>query len=152
MVDMRDAILLADQVDFNGASQDQLWAAFAKRGFGALAYAPSANSLYISASYEPASKAGKLKLYDSKQIMGDSVRVLMSDLNNSEPTQRIQLTSSSGDLENVVLRAHRHSVPCDSHVFPDCPGRQRRRHSPIDSVGHHLGLLRLTRTPAAARN
>ncbi|MDQ6665703.1 MAG: extracellular metalloproteinase, partial [Acidobacteriota bacterium] len=28
MVDMRDAILLADRVDFKGASQDQLWAAF----------------------------------------------------------------------------------------------------------------------------
>ena len=28
MVDMRDAILLADRTDFKGASQDQLWAAW----------------------------------------------------------------------------------------------------------------------------
>jgi extracellular elastinolytic metalloproteinase len=37
MVDARDAILLADRVDFEGASQDALWQAFAKRGLGALA-------------------------------------------------------------------------------------------------------------------
>jgi hypothetical protein len=31
MVDVRDAILLTDRVDYNGASQSQLWTAFAKR-------------------------------------------------------------------------------------------------------------------------
>ena len=47
MIDARDAILLADRVDFKGASQDQLWAAFARRGMGALAYSASGNSVYI---------------------------------------------------------------------------------------------------------
>ena len=42
MVDMRDAILLADRVDYKGASQDQIWAAFTKRGMGALAYSDGA--------------------------------------------------------------------------------------------------------------
>ena len=34
MVDARDAMLAADQIRFNGANQDLLWNAFAKRGLG----------------------------------------------------------------------------------------------------------------------
>jgi len=44
MVDARDAILLADRVDFAGASQTQLWGAFAKRGLGVVAHSADANS------------------------------------------------------------------------------------------------------------
>ncbi len=37
MLDARDAYLAADQMRFGGANQDELWLAFAKRGFGAAA-------------------------------------------------------------------------------------------------------------------
>ena len=36
MVDARNAILAADQMRFGGANQTELWAAFARRGLGAL--------------------------------------------------------------------------------------------------------------------
>ncbi|MEJ7608139.1 MAG: M36 family metallopeptidase, partial [Bryobacteraceae bacterium] len=50
MIDMRDAILLADRTTYKGASQEQLWAGFAKRGLGALAQSSDANTVNVSES------------------------------------------------------------------------------------------------------
>jgi hypothetical protein len=103
MVDMRDAILLADRTDFSGASQQQIWAAFAKRGLGALALAWDPDSVYVSSSFEVPSNSGKLKFYDPSNFLGEASRVILSDLNNTGNTARVQLTTSSGDLEDLVL-------------------------------------------------
>jgi len=104
MVDMRDAILLADRVDFKGESQSQLWAAFAKRGLGTLAYAPSGDSVHIVPSFDLPSPTGKLKFFDDPLVGGETVRVLLADSNNNQPVVRIQLTGSAGDLEDLLLR------------------------------------------------
>ncbi|NDJ12164.1 MAG: hypothetical protein EBY17_13385 [Acidobacteriia bacterium] len=103
MVDMRDAVLLADRVDFKGASQDQLWAAFAKRGLGATAYSSSGMTVHVVPSFDLPSATGRLKFYDDPFIIGESVRVILQDSNFSQPTVLVQLTSSSGDLEDLVL-------------------------------------------------
>jgi hypothetical protein len=103
MVDMRDAILLADRVDFKGASQAQLWAAFAKRGLGVLAHSTGGDSVHIVPSFDLPSPTGQLKFYDDPFVAGESVRVLLADSNYTLPTVRIQLTSSSGDVEDLIL-------------------------------------------------
>src|SRR5262249_49458447 len=94
----------ADRVDFNGASQSQLWAAFAKRGLGAVAHSPDGNSVHILASFDLPSPTGKLRFYEDKFTAGETVRVILADSNYSQPTAKIQLTSTAGDLEDVVLR------------------------------------------------
>ncbi len=104
MVDMRDAILLADRVDYKGASQSQLWAGFAKRGLGALAYADNASSVHVISSFDLPSTTGQLKFYDDPIVIGESVRVVLQDSNYTQPSVLIQLTGSSGDLENLILR------------------------------------------------
>src|SRR5205085_9184900 len=104
MVDMRDAILLADRVDFNGASQSQIWAAFAKRGLGALAYSSSGQTVHVVPSFDLPSSTGQLKFYDDPIVIGEAARIVLQDSILTRPTVRIQVTSSSGDLENVDLR------------------------------------------------
>ncbi|MBI3471036.1 MAG: M36 family metallopeptidase, partial [Candidatus Solibacter usitatus] len=104
MVDARDAILLADRVDFGGASQDQIWAAFAKRGMGVLAWSTNANSTHVVPSFERPSPTGSLRFYEEAYTLGETVRVILQDSNATQPTVRIQLTGSSGDVEDLVLR------------------------------------------------
>jgi hypothetical protein len=103
MVDMRDAILLADRLDFDGISQTQLWAGFAKRGLGALAYSSGADTVHIAPSFDTPSATARLKFYDDSIVIGEPVRVLLADSNATQPTIRIQLTSTVGDLEDLVL-------------------------------------------------
>ena len=104
MIDARDAILLADRVDFKGESQSQLWAAFAKRGMGATAYSFSGNTVHISSSTELPSGKAKVVFHDSEITVGESIRVMVSDLNNTASSVNVQLTSSSGDVESIQLR------------------------------------------------
>ena len=103
MVDMRDAILLADRVDYNGASQSQLWAGFAKRGLGALAFAQDGTTVHLAQSFDLPSTTGQLKFYDNTVVTGELVRVILQDSNLTQSSALIQLTGSSGDLENVIL-------------------------------------------------
>ncbi len=103
MVDMRDAILLADRVDYKGASQSQLWAGFAKRGLGALAFSDGGNTIHAMSSFDLPSTTGQLKFYDNPIVIGEPVRVVLQDSNYNQPSVLIQLTGSSGDLENLIL-------------------------------------------------
>jgi hypothetical protein len=104
MVDARDAILLANQVDFNGASQDLIWAAFAQRGLGVLAQSGSGSSVHIKPSFDTPSNTGIISFYEDNYTIGESVRVLLYDGNLKSPTATIQLTTGSGDLETMTLR------------------------------------------------
>ena len=104
MVDMRDAILLADRVGFAGASQQQIWQAFARRGLGALAHAASTDSTHVAASFDMPSNLATMRFYEPSHVNGEALRVVLQDANNDQPTANIQLTSSSGDLENLVLQ------------------------------------------------
>lgn len=104
MVDARDAILLADRVDFKGASQSQLWAAFAKRGLGILAQSGnSAYSVHVAPSFETPSPAGSLRFYEDRYVIGETVRVVLQDANVTGASVSIRLTGSSGDLETLQL-------------------------------------------------
>ena len=103
-VDARDAILLADRVGFGGASQNQIWAGFAKRGLGVLAHADSTGTINVVASFETPSNTGVVRFYQGLYVIGEPVRVLLHDANNPSPAVRVQLTASSGDLEDLLLR------------------------------------------------
>lgn len=104
MVNMRDAILLADRVGFKGDSQDQIWTAFAKRGLGILAQSFSADSTHIVASFEKPSAQGQLRFYEDKYILGETVRVILADGNNLADRATVQLTTTHGDLETLNMR------------------------------------------------
>jgi len=106
MIDMRDAILLADRIDYKGASQTQIWTGFAKRGMGALAYSDGPDTTHVAASFEMPSTTGAIRFYDSNIVMGEPVRIILQDSNYTQPTVRIQLTGSSGDLEDMLLHQH----------------------------------------------
>lgn len=118
MIEMRDAILLADRVDYQGASQQQLWGAFAKRGFGAVAFSSTGNSLATTASFDVPSNQGTLRFEWDKYTFDEQVRVLLNDSNNPAKTASVQLTTSSGDLETLVLRKEGETfagtIPLDS--------------------------------------
>lgn len=103
MVDMRDAILLAERVDFNGESQAQIWEAFAKRGIGVLAYSPGANTIIVSASFATPSAAGVIGSTTQTVIPGEAVRVVLYDRNYTLDAVNIDVTSSSGDIERIGL-------------------------------------------------
>jgi len=104
MVDMRDAILLADRVDFGGASQPQIWAAFAKRGLGVLAQSADADSIHILASFETPSPVASMRFYEDRYVLGETVRLVLQDANSTLPAVEVQVVSSSGDLETLLLR------------------------------------------------
>ena len=104
MIDMRDAILLADQTDFKGASQTQIWKAFAKRGMGALAYSIDPNSTFIAPSFDLPSSRGQMRFYQDEQLTGETLRMILQDTNLTGATASVQVTSNSGDLEDVLLR------------------------------------------------
>ena len=104
MVDARDAILLADRVDFKGESQSQIWAAFAKRGLGITAYVRSNNSTRTTASTAVPSPTGTLAFSEPSYVLGDPIRVILYDENIDAPVVIVQLTSyETGDLETVRL-------------------------------------------------
>jgi hypothetical protein len=104
MVDMRDAILLADRTDFKGESQTQIWTAFAKRGLGALAWSVNPDGVHINASYDLPSEKGKVAFYDDTVTLGEPVRIIAQDSNYAQPTVRVQVTSGAGDVEDVILK------------------------------------------------
>jgi hypothetical protein len=103
MVDVRDAILLADRLDFDGKSQSQLWAGFAKRGLGVLAYSSGGDTIHVVPSFDTPSATGRLKFYDDSIVNGEPLRVLLADSNYTQPTVKVQLASVAGDREELVL-------------------------------------------------
>lgn len=106
MVDARDAILLADRVNFNGQSQEAIWRAFAKRGLGVTAYSPSNNSTHVTASFDRPSSTGILKFSEPSYVFGESPRVLLYDADLTQDVVEVQLTSYEvgGDVQTIQLR------------------------------------------------
>ncbi|MFN0168413.1 MAG: M36 family metallopeptidase [Bryobacteraceae bacterium] len=103
-VDMRDAILLADRAGFSGASQEQLWDAFARCGLGLLAQSSSGQTAHVLASFERPSATGSMRFYEDTYTAGETVRIVLQDANNNDKTAVVQFTGSQGDVETVQLR------------------------------------------------
>jgi hypothetical protein len=106
MVDMRDAILLADIVDYQGESQSQLWAAFARRGFGVLAMASSSSAVHVVASNTVPGREAAVRAYDSQVTVGEPLRLMVYLPDHSQPNVKVRVTTTYGDGEDVYLDKH----------------------------------------------
>lgn len=104
MLDMRDAILLADQVDFGGASQEPIWAGFAKRGMGVLAQSNTGHTIHVHASFEAPSAKGAIGFYEDRYVIGERVQIVVQDSNAAGDAITVLVRSNGGDVENLVLR------------------------------------------------
>ena len=58
MIDARDAIILANRVNFKGEGEQQIWEGFAKRGLGVLAMSKNGDSSYVMPSFDAPSNTG----------------------------------------------------------------------------------------------
>ncbi len=104
MVETRDAIILANRVNFRGEGEQALWEGFAKRGLGVLAQSRNGDSSYVVPSFETPSNTGILKFHSPSYVPNERVHVSLYDANNTSQTALIQLTTSNGDLEHMTLR------------------------------------------------
>jgi uncharacterized protein (TIGR03437 family) len=107
LIDARDAILLADRVNNNGANQCLIWKAFAKRGLGFSASSTDSSDLAPTESFDEApscSDTGTLTLNRANYLPGETVRISLGD-KNAETGRTLRVTTSpSGDVESVQLR------------------------------------------------
>ncbi len=107
-LDARNAILLADKMNNNGANQCALWQAFAKRGMGASATALNGDDGRPEEAFDvPAScsAAGILSLNRSAYLLGETMQLKLGDRNAAAPA-RVRVESTvTGDLETITLNA-----------------------------------------------
>jgi uncharacterized protein (TIGR03437 family) len=107
-VDARNAILLADKLNNNGANQCLLWQAFAKRGLGFSAQALNALDGRPEEAFDAppsCSAAGTLSLNRAAFLLGETLTITLGDRNASAPA-RVRVESSvTGDQETVTLNA-----------------------------------------------
>ncbi len=104
MLDMRDAILLADTVDFKGECGNAIWRGFAKRGMGTLAQTGSGDSTHISASFDVPSNKGAIGFYEAKYVIGEDLRIIVHDANNPRQSAPVVVSTSSGARVNFTLQ------------------------------------------------
>jgi len=105
-IDARNAILLADRVNNNGANQCLLWQAFARRGLGFAASTFDQNDAapvesFVGTPY--CNDAGSVRLDRGSYLNGETLRISLGDRNAQAPVV-VQVTSSvTGDQENLTL-------------------------------------------------
>ena len=132
MVDMRDAILLAERVDYKGESQAQMWEAFAKRGLGVLAYSPNSGTIQVTASFDKPSNTGVIGLQTETPTAGERLRITVYDGNYTSESMTVDLTSSSGDVETVVLR--RDGLAYSGTAFTTTAGPARKNSGSLSLI------------------
>lgn len=105
-LEARDAILLADRVNNNGANQCVLWQAFAKRGMGVSASTLSAADAAPKEAFDTppyCSDAGTLALDHRNYLIGENLVVSVADRNAANPVQATITSSITGDQETLTL-------------------------------------------------
>lgn len=105
-LDARDAILLADRVNNNGANQCLLWQAFAKRGMGFSASTNGGDDAAPKEAFDTppyCNDAGTLRLDRSSYLIGETINLAVADRNANNPTQVTLRSSVTGDQETLSL-------------------------------------------------
>jgi len=105
MLDARDAILLADQLDHGGAHRCPLWSAFAGRGFGYGATSDGDGSAVQEAFDMPPGCAadGSIAFSASSYVAGDDLEIEVGDLDLAG-AGAVQVEVAAGaDAETLVL-------------------------------------------------
>ncbi|MEW6732154.1 MAG: M36 family metallopeptidase [Acidobacteriota bacterium] len=111
MVDGRDAILLADQLNNNGTNQCLIWRGFANRGlgFGATAINGSSTRVHQAFDLPPyCQRTGALSFDRKGYLNGDKLKVTLGDLDLiGRESAIVTLTSlATGDRETITLSAN----------------------------------------------
>ena len=102
MVDLRDALLAADQNRYAGVDLTLLWAAFAKRALGFLAAGGFDGwSTHVLADTSTPTPAAQLELWETSYYVGETVRLIVGD-SNTATAPVVTLTTSSGDSETTT--------------------------------------------------
>lgn len=105
-LEARDAILLADRVNNNGANQCLMWQAFAKRGMGVSAATLNAADAAPKEAFDtPAycNDAGTLTLDRHNYLVGENLTVSVADRNATNPVSVTLSSSVTGDQETLTL-------------------------------------------------
>jgi hypothetical protein len=102
-VDMRDALIGADQANNKGADAGLIWEAFARRGMGFMAAGGSGSSLAVLPSTDLPSASGKVRFFEDILFVGETVRAYIGDGNNAEPTFSLPLETRGGDSETLTF-------------------------------------------------
>jgi uncharacterized protein (TIGR03437 family) len=107
-LDARDAILLADRINNNGANQCLIGKAFAKRGLGVSASSQDADNPYdVVEAFDEApscSSAAWLSLDKSSYVDNEIVRITLSDRSAPAPVKVNVASSRTGDRETIILK------------------------------------------------
>jgi uncharacterized protein (TIGR03437 family) len=104
-LDARNAILLADRVNNQGANQCLLWQAFAKRGQG---FDASTTDTFDGAPVESLETApycrdaGSIRLDKNHYITNEAVRISLGD-RNTTTAQVVVSSATTGDQETMTL-------------------------------------------------
>ncbi|MBZ5496542.1 MAG: M36 family metallopeptidase [Acidobacteriia bacterium] len=102
-VDMRDALLAADQADQAGADANLIWESFARRGMGFMAVGGTGSTLEVLPSQDLPSPSGKVRFFENVFFIGETVRVYVGDSNNAEATLTLPIESTGGDSEALTF-------------------------------------------------
>lgn len=102
-VDMRDALLGADQEDQQGEDIDLIWEAFARRGLGYMAVGGDGSNAMVMASQDLPAALAKVRFREGVLYPGDWVRVYIGDSNEPNPVVTLRIESSGGDSETLSL-------------------------------------------------
>lgn len=130
-LDARNAILLADRANNNGANQCLLWQAFSKRGMGFKAYTTDTTDPTPVEDLGTApfcSDIGVLSSDKINYVAGETLRISLGDRNATGNVTVRVTTNITGDQENITLTPE-----------PNVPGS-------------YVGTLPLVEGPAAAGN
>ncbi|HKX32081.1 MAG TPA: M36 family metallopeptidase [Blastocatellia bacterium] len=106
LIDARDAIMLADRVNNQGANQCLIWKAFAKRGLGVSASTPDASSVIAVESFQAApfcSPVATLALNKPSYVDNETVRITLGDNNAIAPVAVEIASTRTGDRERIEL-------------------------------------------------
>ncbi|MCP3981169.1 MAG: hypothetical protein GY716_17865 [bacterium] len=105
MLDARDGIMLADQVDTGGTFRCSLWSAFAERGFGYSASSSGDSQNVVEAFDMPpgCAAAGTVEFLDSSYLTGDDLQIRVGDADLSGAGSVQVLVTSEADSETLTL-------------------------------------------------
>ncbi|MBK9316683.1 MAG: M36 family metallopeptidase [Acidobacteria bacterium] len=105
-LDARNAILMADQINNNGANQCEIWQSFSKHGMGFSAETLGTNDGNPIESFDMppfCSNLGTIRFNRKSYLNGETIAISVGDRNAAGPLQ-VQIRSSvTNDQETLVL-------------------------------------------------
>jgi hypothetical protein len=104
MVDMRDAILIADSLKYGSRDREAIWQVFAKRGLGALAFGGNSRTVDIRPSFTEPNFRSRISFSEDVYYPGQQIALMVSDSSAQGNTVSVTVNTAGGDLEQVTLQ------------------------------------------------